>query len=253
MVRLLTYNVAGLPGILSASDPAENTPRVSPLLNRYHLVLAQEDFAYHEELVERAAHPYQLAPKPASKTVVGDGLSTLSLFPFAGAERQRWAECNGYLSGDSDCFGEKGFSVARVKLSDLATVDVYNVHADAGEGEADIGVRRRGFVQLARFVAQYSKGNAIIVGGDLNLDVLDPRDSGTLQAFIEALSLNDACHVVGCDQQLVDRVLVRSSKELLLHPLSWSADPRFVDERGKGLSDHLPVGVEIAWSLQPRG
>src|SRR5690606_11526523 len=48
--ELLTYNVAGLPDLLSSSNPAVNTSRVSPLLNRYDVVLAQEDFVYHADL-----------------------------------------------------------------------------------------------------------------------------------------------------------------------------------------------------------
>src|SRR5690606_34665702 len=51
-LRLLTYIVAGLPAIVSASDPDENTRKVSPLLNGYDIVLAQEDFSYHDDLVE---------------------------------------------------------------------------------------------------------------------------------------------------------------------------------------------------------
>ena len=48
---VLSLNVAGLPAILSSSDPAENTVQMSPLLNNYDIVSVQEDFSYHNDLI----------------------------------------------------------------------------------------------------------------------------------------------------------------------------------------------------------
>jgi len=56
----LTYNVAGLPQGLSGSNPATNTRLISPLLNTYDLVLNQEDFWYHADLMQFAQHPIDL-------------------------------------------------------------------------------------------------------------------------------------------------------------------------------------------------
>src|SRR5690606_36679027 len=125
-LRVLTYNVAGLPGFLSASRPAINHALVSPLLNHYHLVFAQEDFAYHRDLVQDTTHPYQLSPLPPISTMFGDGLCGLSVFPLRSAIRVRWENCYGYLGYSSDCFGEKGFFAARAQLSRGVTVDIYN-------------------------------------------------------------------------------------------------------------------------------
>ncbi|MET0594862.1 MAG: hypothetical protein ABW133_19330, partial [Polyangiaceae bacterium] len=66
----LTYNVAGLPEAFSGSQPATNTPLISPLLNDYDLVLVQEDWqtpnpnptgfsVYHDLLAASARHPHQ--------------------------------------------------------------------------------------------------------------------------------------------------------------------------------------------------
>ena len=41
--NVLSLNVAGLPAILSSSDPAVNTVQMSPLLNNYDIVSVQED------------------------------------------------------------------------------------------------------------------------------------------------------------------------------------------------------------------
>ena len=57
---VLSLNVAGLPAILSSSDPAENTVQMSPLLNNYDIVSVQEDFAYHDDLISQGGKYYQL-------------------------------------------------------------------------------------------------------------------------------------------------------------------------------------------------
>src|SRR5699024_9684185 len=42
---VLSYNVAGLPEVLSDSNPSVNMALIGPLLDAYDLVLTQEDFA----------------------------------------------------------------------------------------------------------------------------------------------------------------------------------------------------------------
>lgn len=248
-LRLLTYNVAGLPAIVSASDPDENTSKVSPLLNGYDIVLAQEDFSYHDDLVEHAQHGYQVEPRSASFALVGDGLSTLSVYPLGDVVREEWQHCYGYLGAYSDCLGEKGFSVVRVHLSESASVDVYNVHADAGDAEGDIEARRLEFEQLTQFIQRHSRGNAVIVGGDTNLDpAKNLGDRRTLSAFLRATGLNDSCETLRCPHVEIDRVLLRGTASLELDAAAWEKDERFVDDEGVALSDHPAIGVEIHWS-----
>jgi len=247
---LLTYNVAGLPGLLSSSRPGVNTAQVSPLLNHFHLVVAQEDFAYHSELVQSAGHLYQVAPRPPSSTVFGDGLSTLSVYPLDDISRVRWRECHGYLNDSADCFGEKGFSVARVTLTESVSLDLYNLHADAGDSERDVDTRRHGFEQLARYMAHRGEDRAVVVAGDTNLDVRDPDDYATWREFQDRTGLVDIGPESGPGHVSVDRVLVRSSSALALEALTWRADSRFVDSAGEALSDHPAIAVRIAWNAR---
>ena len=256
VVRVLTYNVAGLPGFLSASRPATNHALVSPLLNHYDLVFAQEDFAYHDDLVGSAQHLYQLSPRPPMHTLFGDGLCGLSVFPLDLVRRVRWSGCYGYLGYASDCFGEKGFSVARARLVSHVTIDIYNLHADAGDSGSDMQTRRRGFQQLAAYINRHSARSPIIVAGDTNLDARDEYDTDTFQAFIDATNLSDACHVLGCASPGLDRVMFRSSERLKLEVRTHGVDHRFVDHQGRALSDHEAIAVELAWQdlarLNPR-
>lgn len=139
----LTYNVAGLPQGMSSSDPANNSPRISPLLNDYDLVLLQEDWAdpveqtelfFHDEIVSEANHPYRSEPAPppmgtdtrrlpSGPTLIADGLNQLSDFPFGTLHREMWKVC----------FGE--FHVAVVAtILDAAGLD--GPIKDAGLGDA---------------------------------------------------------------------------------------------------------------------
>jgi hypothetical protein len=112
----LTYNVAGLPQGLSKSNPEINTPLISPLLNRYDLVLVQEDWetpepnpiapfrVYHELLNADARHSYQSvsAPLPLGSSperpgaFVSDGLSSPWVSAGAATRCQESNVCSQY-------------------------------------------------------------------------------------------------------------------------------------------------------------
>jgi hypothetical protein len=61
-LRLLSYNVAGLPEGISSSHPEHNSPLISPLLNDYDIALLQEDFSYHAQIVSASQHPHVSPP-----------------------------------------------------------------------------------------------------------------------------------------------------------------------------------------------
>lgn len=244
---LLTYNVAGLPGLVSGSDPAVNTALISALLNHYDVALVQEDFSYHGPLSSRAHHGYRSEPMHSSLALMPDGLNWFSRHAFGWVHRVRWAQCNGYLGSASDCLADKGFSYAELTLASGVTVDAYNLHAEAGRAPMDVEVRRANFEQLAQYIRTRSQNRAVIVAGDTNLRLSSQRDGETLDRFLEGTGLSDACRLFGCGDERLDRVLVRGSPELELEVLGWWTDRRFVDVDGAPLSDHLAVGVELGW------
>jgi hypothetical protein len=124
----LSYNVAGLPQAISDENPERNSSLISPLLNDYDLVLLQESwgdvarenlppaiaellprFAYHDEVVADADHPYRSEPAPhpygtdlrrapSGPTILSDGLNRLSRFPFGELTRVMWRSCHGDLA-----------------------------------------------------------------------------------------------------------------------------------------------------------
>jgi hypothetical protein len=246
-LSLLTYNVAGLPQLVSQSDPEVNVALISPLLNHYDVALVQEDFSYHSRLMGQAQHAYRSEPMTHSLALMADGLNWFSRFPFSWIHRVRWAQCNGYLGAASDCLADKGFSFGELTLAPGVSVDVYNLHAEAGGSERDIQARRDNFEQLADYLRSRSRDHAVIVAGDTNLRMSVPADADTLDRFLAVTGLRDACRRFGCGEERIDRVLIGNSRHIELDVLGWWADRRFVDAAGEPLSDHPAIGVELIW------
>jgi endonuclease/exonuclease/phosphatase family metal-dependent hydrolase len=248
---LLTYNVAGLPELVSQSNPVANIPVISSLLNFYDVAVVQEDFAYHGALAAHALHPYQtLALVPNEKIGIGDGLNEFSRLPFSRFERVTWSVCNGTLSNGSDCFAPKGFTVATHELTPGVEIDLYNVHMDAGHSPGDVAARGAQAEQLLAYTLKRSSGRAIVVAGDTNMN--PGSDQEVLVSFMKRAGLVDACHELACDNPArIDRVMYRGSSALDLRAARLAVDMRFVTRSGKDLSDHKAVGVVLEWRRAP--
>lgn len=264
----LTYNVAGLPENLSQSMPADFTPLIAPLLNRYDLVVVQESWLtpdpnplgplrlYHEILLAGTDHPYRSVPAPLPlgtdpdrpEALVSDGLNRFSRFPFDDVSRRRWDEC---FESAADCLSLKGFSVARTRLAEGAAVDVYNLHMEAGGDPEDERLRDRDVTQLATFVDQFSAGQAVIVGGDFNLHTDEEPDASQFRRLLDETGLADVCAVLACPEPgRIDKFLFRASDRLAIAPTSWRFERDvFISPDGEPLSDHDPLAVRFTWSV----
>lgn len=248
----LTYNVAGLPQGISSSDPASYTPMISPLLNAFDLVLVQEDFVYHRDLKRDSEHLYESEPKDPIARIMADGLNRFSDFPFDTLYREQWADCygtaeGGNVTGAGDCLAEKGFSVARTTLAPGVEIDVYNHHAEAGGGTEDDAIRAAGFEQLTAYIQANSAGQAILIAGDTNLSRDDEQDGPVLQKFMADNQLQDACTVLACEVDKIDRFFFRNNEHVTLTPISWRIADEFVTDEGQALSDHVAIHVEFRW------
>jgi hypothetical protein len=263
----LSYNVAGLPEGISGSHPEVNTPLISPLLNRYDLVLVQESWqtpeenpfaplrVYHELLVVDAEHPYRSVPAthplgmdPTRPTaILGDGLNRFSRFPFEPVVRTAWATCH---PSAADCLAFKGFSVARTTLAPGLGVDVYNLHMEAGGDPEDDQARDAGVAQLAAFIATFSVDRAVIVGGDFNLHTDREPDATIFQRLLTEAGLTDVCAALACPEPgRIDKFTFRSGGGVTITPLSWRFETDvFVRDDGEPLSDHDALAVRFGWS-----
>jgi endonuclease/exonuclease/phosphatase family metal-dependent hydrolase len=246
---LLTYNVDGLPATLSGADPEVDIPQISPLLNAYDLVLVQEDFWYHDLLTADVTHPHRSKPMVAepSLTELGDGLNRFSRMRFDPVARVTWQRCNGAVDCSNDCMTDKGFSVARVYLANGVSLNVYNLHMDAGSCDGDFEVREVQRQQLAADLAARTPDEAVIVAGDTNLRLDRAQDVVILDQLLTDTGLSISCRTMACSTEKHDRIMYRSSTDLTLTPTSWSHPPEFVDPEGFDLSDHKPVLVDFSW------
>lgn len=245
---VVTYNVAGLPEGLSRARPTENLPLIGRLLNRYDLALVQEDFAYPMLLRRMLLLPHASPAFVRGDALhFGDGLSQFARLPFYEFVRETWTACHGIVDAFFDCLTPKGFTYSRQMLARDVSVDVYNLHMDAGRSAGDRRARRLQLEQLARAILTRSTGRAVLVGGDFNLGSDDLEALGRLE---QETGLRDVCGYLGCPEPgRVDRILFRSSEALKLWPRSWRVDRSFVDAARRPLSDHLAVVVELAWRV----
>jgi hypothetical protein len=273
----LTYNVAGLPDILSGSDPEANMPLIARLLNDYELVLTQEDWltpdpnpvaptrVYHEILAEGSEHGYQSDSEPQPlggdpnrpTALLADGLHYFSEFPLGETTHVAWEGCFGDAErGAGDCLAFKGFSVVTMTLPGGLEVDIYNLHAEAGSTPEDQTLQRDDFEQLGNHIVENSEGRAIVLGGDTNLhtdtDPEDPQDAEDLQIwqeFLQLTGLTDVCDAIGCDDPgRIDKFAFRSNDRVVLEATSWMFEvDKFQRDDGEPLSDHDALAVTFRW------
>lgn len=276
-LSVLTYNVAGLPEGISSSHPVANHPQISPLLNAYDLVGVQEDFAYHDLLVESLTQPYQSVkdtnPGPFGEQLgfaFGDGLNTFSQSPFFDFFRVTWETCFGVVSNGSDCLTPKGFTYERREISAGVFLDVYNLHSDAGGDPEDLEARAANMRQVYQHVLDFSSDVAVIVLGDTNsrytrgADVLPEMlaATGLTDVWIElerggalpavGAALSDCTDPSAGTCERVDKIFYRGSALLSIEALDYDV-PRdlFSDANGAPLSDHDPVHVLFELTVVP--
>jgi len=246
-LRVLTYNVAGLPDDFSTLHPSRNMGMIGQRFAGYDLVLVQEDFAYGAALRQALPLPHQSAPfDRASRFDFGDGLSQFASWDFSELQRVAWHACHGIIDSYLDCLTPKGFSVSRQTLAPGVSIDVYNVHLDAGGSPGDRAAREAQVEQLSLAIERGSAGSAVLLAGDTNIR---SGQRGLLQRFEQRTGLTDVCNALHCaEPQRIDRIFVRDSSLLHWSARSWSIDQHFVDAEGQPLSDHLAVAAELAWS-----
>lgn len=261
---VLTYNVSGLPAVVNSadSDRGPSTTAIGERIAPYSVINVQEDFNYHKKLY--AADNHQFRTPTSGGAGFGSGLNTLSSFPVTGLDRVKWRSCSG---GSGDCLTPKGFTFLRVGVADGVDVDIYNLHADAGDADGDLTARADNLAQLSEYIQANSKDNAVIVMGDTNTRYT--RSGDTIAQFVTDNGLTDAWVQLekggtsprmgdpallcgnnpdnGCE--VVDKVLYRGSDHLTLNATAYNNEhSAFLNDSGVMLSDHDPIKVDISWA-----
>lgn len=246
---VLTYNIHGLPSWIARDDPPARIPQILAIAEPYDVVLLQEDFAHHDVVVATSPFPHSVRGNEAwidAPLFQGSGLTILSRFAVIESAREAYGVCNGWLSAANDCFGNKGFVLARLELPDGTSIDVWNTHLDAGDADADRSVREDQLDRLATAIEAKSAGRTVLIGGDFNLHWDEVADRTLLERFIARLGLEIAAMtpIGGWDSRL-DYLLVRAAPDRCLTTLESGKDERLVDERGQPLSDHPAIFARL--------
>lgn len=260
---VLTYNVAGLPQILSsASTPRDSsTAMIGRLINVYDIVHVQEDFNYHAFLYDYGnQHPYRSSTSGGAG--IGDGLNSLSYYSMTDFTRVTW---NTRIN--ENALTPKGFTYCRYRLAEGVYVDCYNMHTNAEDDSASIAARADNLLQLSNFIAANSKGNAVIVMGDSNgrytrdnnlrllLNTNGMTDpwielirGGSIPALGAAAIVCDFPNVTNTCE-IVDKIYYRSSKFVQFTASNYNVVSTFVNADGAQLSDHMPLSCNFAYQL----
>lgn len=282
---VLSYNIHGLPpqieispGVFVDGNPDSPTtiPQIATALGNnlgsWDVVAIQEAFV--PEYYDAVNAPSPNTPPidtPVPPALAASGLTRLSQTAFSGFVRETWSVCG---PNRGDCLADKGFSMARHMVAG-EIVDIYNLHADAGQESEDIAARNAQLVQLADRIITWSHGNAVIVIGDTNS--LFNRGADTIDAFLSSAFLADAwvelmnggvvpaggtSPVSGCANdaetdpvvcERIDKILYRGSNTLTLTATGYSVPASlFQDMAMNDLSDHRPVEVIFEAQASPQ-
>ncbi|MDR0265613.1 MAG: endonuclease/exonuclease/phosphatase family protein [Sphingobacterium sp.] len=263
-LNLLTYNIAGLPELISSAvtERSSSITSIGERINGFDIVNVQEDFNYNKFLYRNNKHSYRTANMGG--VPFGDGLSTLSKYPIVEFERISWTNCNG-----TDCLTPKGFSYARIQLAKEVFIDVYNVHATAQDDRNATIARQKNINQLKTYIKKYSADKPLLIMGDFNshyayeLDNIGSfqEDLGLVDAWVSlrnkgeipghqtnfeaktALELTEDC-------EGIDKIYYRNNHHLLFEAKDYQVQKKlFQNEQGQDLSDHCAVSLQLGWRI----
>ena len=254
-LRLLTYNVHGLPAPITGDDTLARQDAISPRLKPFDVVGIQEDFMPdgHARLMRHVTQSTRQRFKTAlSGRFYGSGLTLLARPRVVARRRAHYTTFHGVVRHGSDGLASKGFHMLRLTLAPGAEVDIYNSHMDAGGAPGDQAARATQVAHITSAMQTASRGRAIVFLGDTNLKPRRGQDAETVGRWLRTTQLTCACRPTRktCCAR-IDRILYRSGAGLRLSVKRWGVAPGFVDAKNRPLSDHEPIQAVLRWRRTP--
>lgn len=257
-VDMLNFNVAGLPGIINSGESKNirrNQVQIGRQINKSdcEIIAVQEDFGYHAYLASQLKN-YPFRTPHSGGIPGGDGMNIYSKYPVFNAKRTAWNTTYGVIADGADELTPKGILYSVIYIGDGIFVDLYDIHADAFDGDGSIAARKDNFEQLAKLIERRDNGRPIIITGDFNTSShLDQGQDFTnimiheahfKDAWTEKYNGGDYVNYVNPDDpnyqgnwDSLEKFLYRSSKgvEVQLEDFQYVA---YTNCKGKKLSDH---------------
>jgi endonuclease/exonuclease/phosphatase family metal-dependent hydrolase len=275
-VRLLSYNVKGLPSIINSYKKAR-FPIIGKMLHERRvngtapeIVLLQESFIDPTIAIQtESGYPY-VSKGPSHKGVNPDGkkfskllnggIYIMSEYPFTKEARINFPSnsCKSF-----DCYSNKGGQYVSVKVPGIPfELQVLNTHAQSSSRYDDIRLNQFAWLNyFARSNVNYNDPyRAMIFAGDFNSRPLLPsyayfRDLAEVTNVGEVcLSPDTTCITkAGTDpawllEKSKDQIFYASGKKVRIRPLE--VERNFTEQyKGKMLSDHFGYEtlLEISW------
>lgn len=177
-------NVDGLPSTFNSDGPgAVGTTQIGNYIagSNIDIVGISEDFNYHSELSAAVSGTYNMGSwrggidigfttifNPHFNT---DGLMFLmkkSAGSFSNESYVKWNESLGDLTHGANENIEKGFRFYTVNLGDNVKIDVYILHMNTADTDAQIAVQDNQLTQLANAILANGDGRPKLIIGDTN-------------------------------------------------------------------------------------
>ena len=247
-LSVLTYNIHALSPVFAGDKPKI---RIIDILDRsrdFDVILLQENWIFPQERIMKTLNDYQVSVSNESKfkglfkwllNPNGSGLSFAikNNQTILSSNQEVFENCSGWLGKMNDCLSTKGFQQISIKI-DNGRVDIYNTHLDAGDSKKDINTRNKQIQNLIDYIKLNSSDQALIIAGDININLLDNRGKEIINNFIDKLNLKMLNWSINHLENNImeDYIFYRSSNVMKISLLSSG-----VDENLLGLSDHPPI------------
>jgi endonuclease/exonuclease/phosphatase family metal-dependent hydrolase len=162
-LKVLTYNVWGLPSLLG-TDRKARFERLGQTLNDYDIVTLQETFSNDIEVLRKSTRfPYHLRWNNTGLRM-GSGLYVLSKYPIIRNEFRQFGNCT-----VADCLARKGVLFTRIDHPTMGAIDVYTTHYQAEDKAVAQKVRiEEDNKVLQEFISQNNSPYPTIITGDFN-------------------------------------------------------------------------------------
>jgi endonuclease/exonuclease/phosphatase family metal-dependent hydrolase len=263
-VRILSYNIKGLPALLEPTWDQERFKDIGEILaarrkagNAPDIVLLQESFSDRTlDLQKAAGYPY-VAQGPSNQKIISSGLYILSEFPITYKQGLLYDDL---VCGTWDCFASKGALAVRIQMPKVPfQMLVATTHAQSGK---DWNSQRRSQLEMyADFLKSLVNPDlGVITGGDFNTQPARPsyhdflKRTGFTNVGETCLSPANRCNLskntnrTNLLDDSDDQVYFQSGKRVSIRPIAVA---RILGSpyKGRVLSDHLGYETifEITW------
>ncbi|WP_299008498.1 endonuclease/exonuclease/phosphatase family protein [uncultured Shewanella sp.] len=247
------FNVKGFPEALDGISDAEAKELTQTYINNsgWDIIGLQENWVRNSAIVDglnRSQYPYMSDHYQGSTSTYGDGLSTISKYPFISRqERVEYNDCQGTFTelalgqtNSPDCQADKGFTLTQINIHQDLVIHFYNTHMDTDRGT----VKQNQFDQLEEYINRVSINVPVVVMGDFNAAI----SAGYSQDFVDALGLTWGCEAVAegnynkenrCSG--VDHIAFKGNDQFQFEVLTEQ-------EIEQNISDHDPLVTKLRWT-----